>query len=183
MKRKMNQPVGSTTVRADGIRYIKVAVDGPQKLRWMQYARFLWEAVNGAVPAGKRVLHKDGDATNDDIRNLMLGTAADVLWLHYHKDPKKSAANYRKCHGPTCLELVSLGLMSDTGPVEWCGGMNLFRVTAEGKEQMRLQSPQPPPEKKLTPGERRYLDYIRADCGLSFREWMGFKNVRRKKVT
>lgn len=85
--------------------------------------------------------------------------------------------------GPTCLELVALGLMSNTGPVEWCGGMNLFRVTDEGREQMRLQSPQPPPEKKLTRGERRYLDYIRADCGLSFREWLGIKNVRRKKVS
>lgn len=95
MKRKMNQAVGSTTVRADGIRYIKVTMDGPSNRRWMQYARFLWEAVNGAVPAGKRVLHKDGDVQNDDIRNLMLGTASDVLWIHCHKDPKKSAANHR----------------------------------------------------------------------------------------
>lgn len=101
MKRKMNQPVGSTTVRADGIRYIKVAMDGPKQRRWMQYARFLWEAVNGDVPAGKRVLHRDGDATNDHIRNLMLGTAADALWIHYHKDPKKSAANYRKLRSAT----------------------------------------------------------------------------------
>lgn len=85
--------------------------------------------------------------------------------------------------GPTCLELVALGLMSNCGSVEWCGGMNLFRVTDEGGEQMRLQSPQPPPEKKLTRGERRYLDYIRADCGVSFREWLGIKNVRRKKVS
>lgn len=85
--------------------------------------------------------------------------------------------------GPACLELVALGLMSNRGPIEWCGGMSLFHVTAEGKEQMRLQSPQPPPEKKLTRGERRYLDYIRADCGLSFREWLGIKNVRRKKVS
>ena len=85
--------------------------------------------------------------------------------------------------GPTCLELVALGLMTNVGSIAWCGGMNLFRVTAEGKEQMRLQSPQPPPEKKLTRGERQYLDYIRADSGLSFREWMGFKNVRRKKVS
>jgi hypothetical protein len=84
--------------------------------------------------------------------------------------------------GSTCLELVSLGLMSNTGPVEWCGGMNLFRVTAGGKEQMRRQSPQPPPEKKLTRAERRYLDYIRADSGVSFREWMVFQNARRKKV-
>lgn len=85
--------------------------------------------------------------------------------------------------GPTCLELVSLGLMHNRGSIEWCGGMSLFHVTAKGKEQMRLQSPQPPPETKLTRGERRYLEYLRADCGLSFREWMGFKNVRRKKVS
>jgi hypothetical protein len=84
--------------------------------------------------------------------------------------------------GPTCLELVSLGLMSNTKPVEWCGGMNLFCVTAEGKEQMRLQSPEPPPQEKLTRSKQRYLDYIRADSGLSFREWLGIKNVRRRKV-
>ncbi len=101
MKRKMNQPVGSTTVRADGIRYIKVAMDGPPKSRWMQYARFLWETIKGPVPDGKRVLHKDGDVSNDDIRNLMLGTASDTLWIHCHKDPKKSKANYRKCSTAT----------------------------------------------------------------------------------
>jgi hypothetical protein len=86
-------------------------------------------------------------------------------------------------NGQVCLQLVAMGLMSNDGPRTLCGGMSVFHVTAEGKEQMRLQSPQPPPEKKLTRGERRYLDYIRADCGLSFREWMGFKNVRRKKVS
>lgn len=101
MKRKMNLPVGSTTIRADGIRYIKVSMDGPKQTRWMQYARFLWEAVHGTVPAGTRVLHKDGDVKNDDIRNLILGTAADVLWIHCHRDPRKSSENYRKCRKAT----------------------------------------------------------------------------------
>jgi hypothetical protein len=100
-KRKMNQPLGSTSVRADGIRYIKIAYDGPKQRRWVQYARFLWETINGPVPAGKRVLHRDGDVSNDDIRNLMLGTAADALWIHFHSDPKKSASNYRKCRRGT----------------------------------------------------------------------------------
>ena len=85
--------------------------------------------------------------------------------------------------GRTCLELVSLGLMSNDGPRELCGGMSVFHVTAEGKDVMRSQSPEPPPEPKLTRSQRRYLEFIRADSGLSFREWMGFKNVRRKKIS
>lgn len=121
-KRKMNQPIGSTTIRDGGVRYIKVADDGPKYLRWMQYSRFLWETIHGPVPAGKRVLHKDGDVTNDDIRNLMLGTSSDVLWIHCHKDPKKSAANYRKCHKATAAANRLRGVvnrMQNWLPTRW----------------------------------------------------------------
>jgi hypothetical protein len=83
--------------------------------------------------------------------------------------------------GRVCLELVALRLMSNDGPRSLCGGMSVFHVTSAGREAMRSQSPEPPPPEKLTPGKRRYLEYIRADSGLSFREWMGFKNERRKE--
>lgn len=83
--------------------------------------------------------------------------------------------------GRVCLELVAMDLMSNDGPRSLCGGMSVFHVTRKGKDAMRLQSPQPPPPEKLTPGKQRYRDYIRADSGLSFREWMGFKNERKKE--
>lgn len=99
--RVTNQPLGSTSVRSGGIRYIKVSDTGPVSKRWIQYSRFLWETLKGPVPNGQRVLHRDGNPSNDDIRNLMLGTPADALWLYCHSDPKQSEANYRKCRKAT----------------------------------------------------------------------------------
>ena len=136
-KRKMNQPIGSTTIRDGGIRYIKVADTGPKHLYWMQYSRFLWEAVNGPVPAGKRVLHRDGDPTNDDIRNLMLGTPADTLWIHCHKDPKKSEANYRKCKKATAASNRLRGVvnrMQNWLPTRWYA-INVARQRAWNNPQ------------------------------------------------
>lgn len=83
--------------------------------------------------------------------------------------------------GRTCLELVSLGLMTNDGPRALCGGMSVFHVTAEGKDVMRSQSPEPPPEPKLTRSQKRYLEYIRSDSGLSYREWLGIKPKQRTK--
>lgn len=83
--------------------------------------------------------------------------------------------------GRVCLELVALGLMSNDGPRSLCGGSSVFHVTAAGKEAMRLQSPEPPPPEKLTASKRRYLEYLEADSGLSFREWMGFQREQRKE--
>ena len=95
------KPINSTTVRADGIRYIKLRNDGPKDKRWQQYSRWLWETLRGPVPADKRVLHKDGNLSNDHIDNLVLGTISDVAWIHCHSDPKKSADSYRKCRKAT----------------------------------------------------------------------------------
>lgn len=84
--------------------------------------------------------------------------------------------------GIVCLELVALGLMSNDGPRALCGGSSVFHVTEVGKQVMRAQSPEPPPPEKMSPAKRRYMEYLRADSGLSFREWMGFKNERKEKV-
>ena len=83
--------------------------------------------------------------------------------------------------GRVCLELVALGFMSNDGPRSLCGGMSVFHVTDAGKEAMRSQSPEPPPPEKLTAGKRRYMEYLKADSGLSFREWMGFKRAKRNE--
>lgn len=84
--------------------------------------------------------------------------------------------------GRVCLELVALGFMSNDGPRSLCGGMSVFHVTADGKEAMRSQSPEPPPPEKLTPGKRRYMEFLRADSGLSFREWMGFERRNERST-
>lgn len=97
------------------------------------------------------------------------------------KDRNHFVTDETSSDGRVCLELVALGLMSNDGPRSLCGGMSVFHVTRAGREEMRSQSPEPPPPEKLTPGKQRYLNWIRADSGLSFREWMGFKNERRKE--
>lgn len=84
--------------------------------------------------------------------------------------------------GEVCLQLVAMGLMSNDGPRALCGGSSVFHVTAAGKAVMRSQSPEAPPPEKLSRAKQRYLEYLRADSGLTFREWMGFKNERRERV-
>lgn len=76
--------------------------------------------------------------------------------------------------GRLCLQLVALGFMRDCGSRgELTGGMNLFVVTRAGQEAMQRDSPVPPPAKKMTRSQRRYDDFLRSDCGVSFREWLG----------
>src|SRR5579859_3078748 len=103
-------PVGNirrrTRKRSDGSRYthtlIKVsACKNAGGGNWINYNRFLWEQAHGPVPKGKRVLCKDGNCDNHALSNLVLGTAGDAAWLYYHRDPQKSAANYRKCREGT----------------------------------------------------------------------------------
>ena len=78
--------------------------------------------------------------------------------------------------GQYCLRLVALGLMRDCGSQgDLTGGMNLFVVTEAGKEVMRRDSPKRPPANKMTRGQRRYAEFLQADSGLSFREWIGVK--------
>lgn len=74
----------------------------------------------------------------------------------------------------TCLILAEAGLM--VRMTEWendplCGGAgaSLFMVTEKGREIVMLKSL---PEPKLTRGQKRYRDYLRSDCGLSFGEWL-----------
>lgn len=100
--RREKQPLGTTCWRThkrpSGGRYkvkmIKVAhayYGGSG--RWINYSRYLFEKHKGPVPAGKRVIHRDGDLRNFDLDNLILGTAADVVFLFGQSTPAKAAKN------------------------------------------------------------------------------------------
>jgi len=68
-----------------------------------------------------------------------------------------------------CQALVALGLMNDYGAKPCYGGMHAFNVTTHGMDEVRMQSPPPP---KLSRGAQRYRDYLDADSGLTFIEWL-----------
>lgn len=77
-------PIGTVRIIKKGARasrYIKVRMDGKQCERWRPWARVWWEQHRGPVPAGKCVLHKDGDTLNDRPDNLVLGGHADRAFL------------------------------------------------------------------------------------------------------
>lgn len=94
-------PEGSIVLRRRGCprgrrtRYIKV--EG----RWRPFARHWWETNRGPVPAGMLVLHEDGDSTNDDPANLVLGTNGDVIQLCHRRDPAMSERNRKAMRAGT----------------------------------------------------------------------------------
>lgn len=65
--------------------------------------------------------------------------------------------------------LCKIGYLSDRGAIQVYGDMHFYVVTPEGINAMREQSPPPP---KPTRAQKRYRDYLRADCGESFGEWL-----------
>jgi len=76
-------PYGAVAVRKcknpqGKLRYIKA---GRGRYAWLPYARWWWETHRGAVPKGKRVIHRDGDSLNDDPSNLMLVSFGDLVYL------------------------------------------------------------------------------------------------------
>jgi hypothetical protein len=78
--------------------------------------------------------------------------------------------------GSVCLALCRLGLMVDCGLGRVFGGMHVFRVTNLGLAAVRDQSPAPP---RLTRSQRRYREFLDADSGLSFGEWLRLKPAIR----
>lgn len=75
----------------------------------------------------------------------------------------------------TCRELVAMGLMTVHPASELTGGDPWFRVTHDGMVAMRQESPDPP---KLSRSQKRYREFLNADCGYSFGEWLK-SNPRR----
>ena len=74
----------------------------------------------------------------------------------------------------TCRELVSLGYMR-TFTRSYLPYYNCT-VTEAGKAAMVACSPKPP---KLTRSQQRYRQFLDADTGESFREWLGRRKCLR----
>ena len=72
-----------------------------------------------------------------------------------------------------CRELVALGLMRNFDR-EWLPYYNCI-VTEEGKAATLAQSPKPP---KLTPGQIRYRNWLKADLDISFIEYLKLTSKR-----
>ena len=77
--------------------------------------------------------------------------------------------------GILCQELCAAGYMVDHGAQSTMGGDHYFQVTEEGRAVVLLHKPIPP---RMTASKRRYQQFLDADCGLSFREWLGIKRRR-----
>lgn len=76
-----------------------------------------------------------------------------------------------------CRELVGLGLMREGRSSALTGGEPCFHVTDAGIQAAQDASPPPP---KLTRAQRRYRAWVKADCGLSFGEWLRYADDRLK---
>ena len=76
-----------------------------------------------------------------------------------------------------CRELVSLGHMLEQSASTMTGGSPLFNVTRAGINAVRFESPTPP---KLTRSQRRYLEYLNADCFDSFHHFLKYTELQRK---
>lgn len=76
-----------------------------------------------------------------------------------------------------CRELVALGYMRQHPTTEWLPYFNCS-VTNEGKRAMLAESPKPP---KLTRGQKRYRDFLHADCDRSFIEWLKDQSEARRQ--
>lgn len=70
---------------------------------------------------------------------------------------------------PACSAMVAEGLMTVRKNVPHYGGMDIFFVSDLGRAFVAENSPPPP---KLSAGQRRYQEYLSADCGLTFGEWL-----------
>lgn len=80
---------------------------------------------------------------------------------------------------PICEALVADGLMKRHDPRDIYGGNYCYTVTPAGIEYVATNSPKRPPEPKLTRAQRNYRNFLNADCGLSFAEYMGFQRRAR----
>ncbi|MEJ8837553.1 hypothetical protein [Ramlibacter sp. AN1133] len=70
---------------------------------------------------------------------------------------------------PHCMALVRAGLMTRAPGNPLTGGSDLFQATKDGRAYAAEHSPSPP---RLTRSQRRYQEFLDADSGLSFREWL-----------
>lgn len=72
-----------------------------------------------------------------------------------------------------CMSHVEAGRMTRHGPSEMFGGGSsyCFAITDVGRKYVREHSPRPP-QVRMTRSQRRYREFLQADCGLSFGDWL-----------
>lgn len=68
----------------------------------------------------------------------------------------------------TCRELVAMGFMVQHPTIDWLPYFNCS-VTPDGIKAMHKESP---PAPKLTAGQKRYREFLDADTGESFGQWL-----------
>ena len=69
-----------------------------------------------------------------------------------------------------CRELVAMGYMK-TFTRSYLPYYNCT-VTGEGKKAVLSESPKPPKPPKLSRAQKRYREFLKADTGFSFGEWL-----------
>lgn len=69
---------------------------------------------------------------------------------------------------PDCRQLVRAGFMQEHERTDWLPYYNCS-VTEAGKKAMFELSPKPP---KPSRSQKRYRDFLDADSGISFGEWV-----------
>ncbi|ASY56454.1 hypothetical protein SS05631_c15180 [Sinorhizobium sp. CCBAU 05631] len=78
-----------------------------------------------------------------------------------------------------CMALVELGFMTVRSGSALSGGDDIFRVTDAGRAAVIANSPEPP---KISRSKQRYLDYLEADCSMSFIDWLKWKTRHRAET-
>lgn len=74
----MTRPVGAECWRDDGYLWVKVA----QPNKWRLKHRVIWEAANGHIMPGYKIIFADGNRSNFDISNLICVSAAELARLN-----------------------------------------------------------------------------------------------------
>lgn len=77
---------------------------------------------------------------------------------------------------PLCNALVDLGHMGVRRAHPLAGNMDCFWVTDAGREWMTANSPPPP---RLSRSQKRYLDFLDADCFETFGQYL--RHLKDKK--
>lgn len=107
----------------------------------------------------------------DTLIHGLTQDAADIL-LH-------TSTNGRYVVGPESANefaliqrMVEAGLLEDCGPQRIAGGAHLFYTTPGGRRVLADYQAALPKPKPLTNAQRRYRDFLDADSGLTFIEWL-----------
>lgn len=74
-----------------------------------------------------------------------------------------------------CMALVNLELMKDHGAQKMFGEMHAFTVTDAGKLYVARHSK---PAPRLSTSQKRYEQYLDADSGMKFGEWLRCQKYR-----